>query len=229
MAQPSQIQFKKTGDGSHTLYRADLDETYHSHHGAINESLHVFIEMGLKAVINTGKKEVRLLEVGFGTGLNMLLTALEAERIPELKVRAVSLEPYPIPPEMAGELNYGDLLPNGDQAREILSALHHSPWEEDVAFGAFTLRKTKQRLEDYTDQPGSFDLIYFDAFAPNKQSEVWDAGNLEKCAALLRAGGMLVTYCAQGAFKRGLKAAGLIVENLPGPPGKRFMTRGVKN
>jgi tRNA U34 5-methylaminomethyl-2-thiouridine-forming methyltransferase MnmC len=214
------IEIIESEDGSHTLFNPDLNETYHSHHGAITESRHVFIKEGLE---KTGKENVKILEVGFGTGLNSLLAFEYAEKN-GIKLWFESLEPFPLKEEIYSKLNYGKFT--GENLQEKFILLHECEWEKAVHLSPlFTLLKRKQRLEDVILEK-DFDCIFFDAFAPNKQSEVWDLTNLQKCSSALNPNGILVTYCAQGQFKRNLKQAGFEVESLPGPPGKKEMTRG---
>jgi tRNA U34 5-methylaminomethyl-2-thiouridine-forming methyltransferase MnmC len=218
------IEIVSSGDGSHTLFLPDMNETYHSMHGAVAESQYVFIDKGLEEAAK-GLNEIRILEIGFGTGLNTLLSLKWAEE-QKKNVYYTTLEPFPLSDEVVDKLNYGSMV--AAPYAENYQVLHKSPWEESVVLTEFfTLTKHKTKLEDAVLQD-SFDLIYFDAFAPNKQAEVWDLSNIEKCYSLLNKGGTLVSYCAQGQFKRNLKAAGFELEVLVGPPGKKEMTRAVK-
>lgn len=218
------IEIVSSGDGSHTLFLPDMNETYHSLHGAFTESQYVFIEMGLEKVAQN-LDEIRILEIGFGTGLNALLSLKWAEEHKK-KVQFTTLEPFPLLDEVIDKLNYGSMV--AEPWSEQYGKLHKTVWEESVEVSAvFTLTKHKSKLEEVPLQ-STFELIYFDAFAPNKQPEVWDLSNIEKCFSLLGNGGVLVSYCAQGQFKRNLKAAGFEVEVLPGPPGKKEMTRAWK-
>jgi len=213
-----------TGDGSHSLLDPALNETYHSRHGALAESQHVFIEAGLLAAGDRARTNV--LEIGLGTGLNALLTARAVALRPGLCVSMISLEPRPLPVDIAAGLNYPDLLPDFPEAAATLARIHEAPWDQAVALGPrITLRKLRQRFEAYDGPAGSVDALYFDAFAPNKQADIWAPANLERARRLLRSDGFLVTYCARGQFKRDLLMAGFSVEPLPGPPGKREMTR----
>lgn len=127
------IELMETSDGSHTLYRPDLNETYHSQHGALQESRYVFIERGLKPTMQRGLPGIRLMEVGLGTGLNILLTALEVARVPNLFIDAISLEPFPIGSVLAKQLNYPAWLPQHANAGFLLEAIHRSPWEEETS------------------------------------------------------------------------------------------------
>lgn len=214
-----------SGDGSHTLFVPSLDEHYHSTYGAIQESLHVFIRAGFDQY--TGRK-VNLLEIGFGTGLNALLTLLHAEKAGKT-VHYTTLEKYPLGMEQVRELNYSDLIaPN---RKEVFMELHEAPWGEWVEVTPqFRLKKVRQdvtRLEEF--QPDTrFDVIYFDAFAPEKQPEMWTSDLFKRIHALSCPGTVLTTYCAKGAVRRTLQEIGYQVEKLPGPPGKREMLRATR-
>lgn len=216
-----------TADGSHSLFLPDLNETYHSQHGALQESLHVFIRKGMDdwRAEHPGMATLHIFEVGFGTGLNALLAWQYAEQN-GIKVRYTSIEPFPIPPAIAEKINYGDLL--GKPWQERFVQLHKTPWDQEEALSTcFVLHKMETRLEEITPF-GESQIVFFDAFAPNKQSELWETAPLKTCYDMTAPGGFFVTYCAQGQFKRNLKAAGYAVERLPGPPGKKEMTRGRK-
>ncbi len=211
-----------TGDGSHSLLNEALDETYHSRHGAVQESLHVFIEQGFNYLVNKQKpKSISILEVGFGTGLNALLTLTEAIKN-ELSVAYTSLETYPLGKEVWENLNYPDPY-------HLLKELHQAPWQkwEDIS-PYFKLLKFEKSLQLVELESAQFDILYFDAFAPNKQPEMWEVPMLDKVVKTLKPGGVFITYCAKGQLKRDLKMLGLVVESLPGPPGKREMVRALK-
>lgn len=211
----------ETDDGSHTIYVPTLDETYHSVHGAIQESNHIFISTGLKNFLDESKlQKVAILEFGFGSGLNALLTAIGTGA----KVRYVSLEKYPLPESESRVLNYGREV----NADTLFDSLHRAAWGQDVIITAdFTLHKVKIDFRDFKSIE-KFDIIYFDAFAPDKQPELWQRPIFENCYRMLNQGGRLVTYSARGQVRRDLRAAGFTVEKLPGPPGKREITRAVK-
>jgi tRNA U34 5-methylaminomethyl-2-thiouridine-forming methyltransferase MnmC len=216
------IKIIVTADGSHSLFNEALDETYHSRHGAVQESLHVFIERGFRYLVQTQKpKSISILEVGFGTGLNALLTLVEAiER--DIPVTYTSLETYPLSKEVWLKLNYPD-------TNNLFKELHLAEWEKWSQINShFKLLKLEKSLQEVELDPLQYDLIYFDAFAPNKQPELWELTVLNKVVKTLKSGGMFVTYCAKGQLKRDLKSLGLIVESLPGPPGKREMVRALK-
>ena len=218
------IKLITTEDGSHSLFHEELNETYHSTKGARGESEHVFIKEGLEFLVSTGLKKVNILEVGLGTGLNAFLTALFAKKN-EISVSYTTLEPYPIVENLYNQLNYYDT----EAEKELLLDIHHADWEKETQLSSyFTLFKQEVQLEYFTTQ-NIFQLIYFDAFAPSKQPEVWSLENLKKCYELLEPGGVLTTYCAQGQFKRNLVESGYKVETLRGAMGKKEMVRGVKS
>lgn len=216
------IKLIVTGDGSHTLLNEALDETYHSRHGAIQESMHVFIEQGLKFLLKEQKPgPISILEVGFGTGLNALLTLTESIKN-ELAIAYTSLETYPLGQELWKNLNY----PDPDY---LFNELHKAEWHKWVEItDHFKLLKLEKSLQHTELEPEQFDLIYYDAFAPNKQPEMWEQPVLNKVIKTLKSRGAFITYCAKGQLKRDLKSLGLIVESLPGPPGKREMVRAIK-
>ena len=215
-------ELRLTGDGSHTLYVPDIDEHYHSHFGAVTESRHIFINAGLAAVAG---RNIAVLEVGFGTGLNALLTAMYASEH-KLHVSYSSLEKFPLEQSVIATLNYGSVT--GKASRKIFEAIHEAPWGVEVNINEwFTLRKIEADLT--RDKPeGIFDLVYFDAFGPDKQPEMWSEEVMRKITAVTRSGSVLVTYSAKGSLRRMLGSLGFAVSLLPGPPGKRVMTRAVK-
>jgi tRNA U34 5-methylaminomethyl-2-thiouridine-forming methyltransferase MnmC len=210
-----------TADGSSTLYVPILDEHYHSVHGAVQESVHVFIEAGWKAMA-PGRRELAVLEIGFGTGLNAWLTAREAEG-QGVYTHYESLEAYPLSLEEARLLNYTEGYSDAEQ--QIFLSMHESPWGVSVEIQpCFSLKKWHVKLEDWLPN-ATFDLIYFDAFAPVAQPELWTEAVFKKLRSAAKEGALLVTYCAKGSVKRAMKASGWKPEALPGPPGKREMTR----
>lgn len=217
-----------TGDGSHSLRSHQFAVPYHSTHGAINESRHVFIEMGVRPALRAGEKEISILEIGFGTGLNALLVWQMAAAHPDVQFNYRTIERYPISAASAGALNYPELL---EVAPADFLALHEAAWDEPVAISPnFSLFKINgDFFATLTDHSASWaNVIFYDAFAPASQPELWEPEILSRCARVLQHNGTLVTYCAKGQFKRNLKQVGLRVEPLPGPPGKREMTRARK-
>ncbi|WP_425389583.1 tRNA (5-methylaminomethyl-2-thiouridine)(34)-methyltransferase MnmD [Ekhidna sp.] len=219
------IKIITTEDGSHSLFDEELNETFHSTRGARGESLHVFIKEGLEHWRSQNEaEEIRILEVGLGTGLNAFLTAQFADQHNQ-NINFTSLEPYPIEKEIYEDLNYH----HTPSELQSFMYIHETTWEKPVGINThFELLKTTSRLEDF-ESTIFFHVIYFDAFAPSKQPEVWSLENLKKCYSLLEQGGVLTTYCAQGQFKRNLAEAGFEVETLQGAMGKKEMVRGLKN
>lgn len=217
------VRIITTGDGSHSLYHEELHETYHSTHGALRESEHVFIEAGFNR-INVDKKQIQLLEIGFGTGLNAWLTAKSSEKN-GIMVNYFSLEPFPISSQVYHSLSFGETTA---AEQNLLQQLHESPWEiETPIHPYFNLHKSTTRLQTF-ETDIKFDLIYYDAFGPPAQPEMWTKELLQKISNMMNSGGILVTYCAKGQVRRDLQSSGLTVERLPGPPGKREMLRAIK-
>ena len=219
-----QIKIITTEDGSHSLYRKDLKETYHSFHGALQESVHVFINMGLDYFFEKYKPtEIRILEVGFGTGLNALLAQDFAERN-QVHIHFETLETMPLSAEIYQNLNYADKM----NKQEVFMAMHDCQWESEEDISEFyTLKKVNTPLEEYQNNR-LFDLIFFDAFAPSKQPELWEKEILAQVFAVTASPGVFTTYCAKGQLKRDLKAVGYNMETLPGAPGKKEMVRAEK-
>lgn len=210
-----------SGDGSTTLYRPDLDEHYHSVHGAIQESEHVFIEAGLK---KSDAIPLSVLEVGFGTGLNAFLTLLHK---PEGKLIYHAIEKYPLPDEIIKSINYSDYY-NDDAPVCLFKSLHDAPWNcETFIKDEFYLTKLKMDLLDFSSED-CYNLVYFDAFAPDKQPELWSDEVFAMLFKAMKNGGVLTTYCAKGVVRRSMISAGFYVERIPGPPGKREMLRAHK-
>lgn len=211
-----------TNDGSSTIYMEEMDENYHSSYGAIQEAKHVFIKNGLDYF---NLSEISIFELGFGTGLNALLTLKHAQETCR-KVNYFGIEAYPIEQELLQQLNYTESLGYVDQ----FELMHEVSWNvHNQLTDFFWLTKIDQKIQEYLGQNGQFDLIYFDAFGHRAQHELWDISILSKMYDLLKQGGILVTYAARGQFKRDLKSLGFEVESLPGPPGKREMTRAIKS
>jgi tRNA U34 5-methylaminomethyl-2-thiouridine-forming methyltransferase MnmC len=215
-----------TGDGSHTLFVPRLKEHYHSTFGAIRESKHIFIDSGL--LYFPDHSELNIFEVGFGTGLNTLLTILEAERH-TIKVNYLTIEPEPLGEAIYMQLNYPYIL-GLQSSLQPFKAIHEAPFvKKTFITPGFSLTKMKGKLESNILSPGSFDLVYFDAFSPEVQPELWTEKIFRKLSDGMKSGGILVTYSAKGSVSRALKTAGFKVEKLPGPPGKREFTRAKKN
>lgn len=214
-----------TKDGSHSLLNTELNETYHSVHGALQESIHVFIKNGFDFALEKVKDEsLSILEIGFGTGLNAILTLQRAQPI-STKIQYTSLEAFPLSEEIWSKLNYTNTIGLAD----YFDKMHRAPWDVETAIlPNFHLLKRNVTLQQ-AELNASFDLVYFDAFAPNKQPEMWTLDILEKVVKAMKPSGVFVTYCAKGQLKRDLKSLGLEVETLPGPPGKKEMVRGVNN
>lgn len=207
------IKIITTSDGSHSLLNTELDETYHSVHGAIQESMHVFMKNGLDfyAEKNPGKT-INIFEVGFGTGLNALLTFKTG-----LQVDYTSVEAFPLEEAVYRELNY--------EPRDVLLALHEN---QELQISNFELKKIYATLQSFPIGVHQFDIIYFDAFAPSKQPSMWELPMIAKVCNALAPGGLFVTYSAKGQLKRDLRSLGMEVETLEGPPGKKEMVRGTK-
>ena len=212
-----------TSDGSHTLKLKDADEHYHSTHGALQESQHVFIKNGLDLFAT--HEVIDLLEVGFGTGANALLTELWS-RSHNGTIAYDALETYPLPNEVTGKLNYSESLELGKV--DVFQALHDAEWGHAVPISPkFRLLKQKRSILDL-DAEQAYDLIYFDAFGPRTQPELWTLEVFDILFHACRQGGVLVTYCAKGQVRRDLLSTGFDVERLPGRPGKREMLRAIR-
>ncbi len=212
-----------TEDGSYTLFHPDIDEHYHSTFGAIQESRHVFIESGL-GNLKKNLNQINILEVGFGTGLNALL-ALKWSKEKRIKIEYTSIEPYPISLKMAHHLNFPDIL---DIDWQVFLNLHTESTDNLEIIPQFFLRKLFAPLQDCKLQQHHFDVVFFDAFSPDAQPEMWTEDIFSKIADAVKPGGILTTYSSKGIVKRALKASGFDVEKLPGPPGKREIVRAIK-
>ena len=211
-----------TEDGSHTLYVKELDEHYHSLHGALTESRHVFIEAGLNALnIN----HINIFEMGFGTGLNAFLTLIETGRSGKT-VSYTGLEKFPLAIGVLASLNYESLFPGAEG--KMFQAIHNIPWNESTGISnEFRLEKKEGDI-CRLDTQDRYDLVYFDAFAPDKQPELWTAEIFNRIFRSMKPSSILTTYSSKGQVRRNLAEAGFRVEKLPGPPGKRDMTRAWK-
>ena len=226
------VEVRRTDDGSFTLFVPALGEHYHSTRGARQESAHVFIRAGLGPVLaagrgQPGRRPLRLLEAGLGTGLNALLT-LQAAQAAGAAVAYDGFETQPLPPAVVGKLA-PEWVGQSPEAGALFATLHAAPWHEAHPLApSFFLTKIVAPVQEAALPADYYDLIYFDAFAPEKQPELWTAEVFARLYAAAAPGAVLVSYCAQGQFRRNLRAAGWRTEKLPGPPGKREMTRAVK-
>lgn len=210
-----------TSDGSTTIHIPEMEEHYHSTKGAIQEAYHVYIKNGLKEV---SKNEIAVLEIGFGTGLNCFITLLESDK----NIDYTGVEAYPVTDEEVAKMNYVTEL-NAIEKKAIFKQLHAVKWEEKHCItDGFYLTKRKQFFKDIVDE-NKFDVVYFDAFGPDKQPDLWTEAIFIKMYKALRNNGVLVTYSAKGDVRRAMIKVGFTVEKLQGPPGKRHMLRGVKN
>ncbi|MDR1645136.1 MAG: tRNA (5-methylaminomethyl-2-thiouridine)(34)-methyltransferase MnmD [Tannerellaceae bacterium] len=211
---------QRTADGSHTLFIPEINEHYHSVNGAIQEARHVFIDAGLRLL---PKEKIRILEIGFGTGLNALLTLLETEKMGKSLIEYYAVERHPLPAEVTDALNYEELI--CPARKGLLASLHTAPWDMTVRITKrFILHKIKGD-SNCCELPASLDLVYFDAFAPDKQPEMWNQKIFDTLYSCMAEGGLLTTYCAKGVVRRMMEKAGYSVERIPGPPGKREMIR----
>ena len=215
-----------TADGSKTIHLPEWNETYHSKHGAIQEAEHVYIQAGLDFRLKSNKTKVlNILEFGFGTGLNAFLSLLYAQQN-QVKLNYHSIEKYPISQQMIDEVNYAEIL--GVDNKEFYS-LHDVEWQRSIAIHEFfKLKKLKADLRAFENDI-QFDVIFFDAFGPRVQPELWEKSVLQKCYDMMNEDAVWVTYSCKGQVKRDLQDVGFYVEKIPGPPGKREMLRAVKS
>lgn len=216
------IEIKETLDGSHTLYNSEVNDHYHSVNGALGESKHIFIRYGLHSLKGAS---LSVFEIGFGTGLNALLTALEAQKM-MTRIKYTSIEKYPLAPALVSGLNYPQLL--GGESSLLYDNITAAPWGEDYQISDhFTIHKIEGDIISFcTDL--KYDIVYFDAFGPDKQPALWSSEVISKVCDSIRMGGIFVTYSAKGDLKRILGSNGFRVEHLPGPPGKREITRATR-
>ena len=213
-----------TADGSKTIFIPELNECYHSKNGALAESMHIFINAAYRYAAEN-KKSLNILEIGFGTGLNALLTLIETLK-DKCVVNYLGIEPYRIGKQQLEELDYPELT--GIPGANIYFQELHKTSSVNPVTEHFTLTVSEEKIEDITLQKSFFDLVYYDAFAPDVQPELWRSEIFDKIAASMKKNGVLVTYSCKGDVKRALKAAGFSIEKLPGPPGKREFLRAVK-
>jgi len=218
-----------TEDGSHTIAIPAMNVVYHSMHGAIQESMHIFIQSGLRYFIDKNKhatnEPIHIFEQGFGTGLNALLSLREAIQLDQ-KILYHTIEPYPVTIEEATRLNYADMIEKDLQ--EYFHLLHACEWNKEVAIHPlFSFKKINITLQSF-ETIQKFHILYFDAFDPNVQPELWTEFIFKKMYKLLYPNGIFVTYSSKGAVQRAMKAAGFGIEKLKGPLGKREIIRAVK-
>lgn len=216
------IEVLITEDGSSSLRRKDLGEGYHSTFGAIAEGIHIFINAGLR---NIEKQSlINILEIGFGTGLNAILT-LDYSNKESQNIYYETIEKYPLSQEIISQLNYGKVLSLEDEFLKI----HSVSWNENAEINnLFSIHKIDKPAENLNYKANFFDIIYFDAFAPQFEENLWQQEMFTKLYSSLKEGGLLVTYCCKGDVKRALKASGFQIEKLPGPKGKREILRAKK-
>ena len=220
-----------TADGSKTIYLPDWDEQYHSKHGAVQEAVHVFIKTGLQYICHSEQSEesfknISILEIGFGTGLNTYLTLLESAKL-NVTIDYVGVEAYPVNQEEIQVLNYPKIIIDKEQD-DLFEVLHTKDWEtKHQITDLFALTKRQQFFKDINEVE-AYNLIYFDAFGARVQPELWTEDIFKTMYDALKLNGVLVTYSAKGSVRRGMQAVGFTVERLPGPPGKREMLRACK-
>mgnify|MGYP003971170127 FL=1 len=214
-----------TNDGSSTIHIPEWNEQYHSKHGAIQESKHVFIEKGLYYYLHNNKTSaLNILEIGFGTGLNAIITLFESNRLQQ-SIQYTGVEAYPVEMLEIKKLNYSVQL---NCSKKDYHSLHQSPWEEKYSCNDyFSIEKRKQFFSEIEDK-NRYHIIYFDAFGARVQPDLWTERIFIKMYNALVAGGVLVTYSAKGSVRRAMQSAGFLIERLPGPPGKREMLRATK-
>lgn len=213
-----------TEDGSHTLYLPEMEEHYHSIYGAIQESRHIYIEQGL---LQLDKQEISVLEIGFGTGLNAFLS-YGYSKLKNLKINYTSIEKYPLTEKEYALLNYPDQI--FPEYAPIFRQMHQQEWNVwNELDSDFKIKKIQSDLLDLEFDPEQkFDLVYYDAFAPDKQPKMWSSDILQKVGFVVKINGLLLTYCAKGVVRRNLTNAGFLMERIPGPKGKKEILRGKK-
>jgi len=217
-------RIQKTDDGSHTLYSDKIGENYHSSFGAIQESKHIFIDAGLDTIINKDIDKVRILEVGVGTGLNVLLSYLWG-KINNIYIEYSGYEPYPISTNEISLLNYPAQLNVDDN---IFVSIHENIGKTNNLTSSFSISITEDQIQNAKLKANYFDVVFFDAFSPNAQPELWTPEVFKLLFDTMKTGGVLTTYSCKGTVKRAMKEAGFKIEKLPGPPGKREFLRAWK-
>lgn len=217
----SNLKIIKTSDNSNTIYSERFKEHYHSINGAIQESNLIFIDSALKQI---KKNDISVFELGFGTGLNAFLTLIYSVKN-KLNIYYESIELYPVPENIWSQLNYSENLKNFND----FFAIHNCKWNSIEKINQnFTLMKIQKALENYNENDRKFDIVYFDAFSPEIQPEMWKQGVFEKMFNLMNSNSILTTYSAKGQVRKNLQNAGFKVERIPGPAGKREITRALK-
>lgn len=212
-----------TNDGSSSIFIPEMNEHYHSHNGAIQEAKHVFFKNGLDKF---QQDNIKVFEVGFGTGLNALLAAGWSQRN-NINLDYDSIEAFPVDADMLDKLNYTELI---DDSVLNWKKIHEANWDKKIEINScFKLKKIHSKIQNYNLEQENYDVVFFDAFGPRAQSEMWGGDILNKMYDTIKYNGKLVTYCAQGQFKRDLKSLGFTVTSFPGPPGKREMTVAIKS
>ena len=217
------VEVRMTADGSHTLFVKSLDESYHSAYGALGESMHVFIRNGLDW-FRDHPGEINVLEVGFGTGLNALLS-LQWAKSHNKRINYLGIEAYPPGSALVEKLNYPEIL---HMDRSLFEALHQDLNRWQKVTDQFTVKISTGKVQDISLPEDHYDIVFYDAFSPMKQPEMWTSGIFLKIAHAMAPGGILTTYSASGIVKRAMRSAGLKVKRLPGPAGKHEMLRAVR-
>ena len=217
-----------TDDGSSSIFSEEVNQHYHSHFGALQESMHIFIESGLCSDLFSDLEKISILEIGFGTGLNALLTYFKAKEL-QKKIEYETLELYPLTPQEVAQLNYPSLLPYSN-ASEIFTSLHNAPWnEKQIVSSNFNLHKMQVSALYASFFCNRFDLVYFDAFSPEVQPELWGKEVFAPIFHSMKNQSILLTYCTKGSVKQTLREIGFQIEKLPGPAGKREILRAKKS
>jgi tRNA U34 5-methylaminomethyl-2-thiouridine-forming methyltransferase MnmC len=220
------LKIYSTLDHSNTLFNEEINETYHSRNGALEESNYVFIEKGLNHVLKSEKSNLNILEIGFGTGLNAILTLQHTQNEHELIIQYDALETTPLPLDLITLLGYNTFLSTDNGV--LFENMHSTKWNvQNSIINNFQLHKINTRLQDFIPAH-QYDLIYFDAFAPDKQPDMWTIDIFAKLYLAMNKNGVLVTYSSKGEVKRNLRLVGFEVERLQGPPKKRHMLRATK-
>jgi len=218
-----------TTDGSNSIAIPAMGVTYHSTHGAIQESMHVFIESGLCFIktINSYPNTLSIFEMGFGTGLNALLTVADAAMTSQF-IYYETIEIHPLETDIALSLNYCDQL-NRPDLKTLFTQMHQCEWDIAIALTPFfTFKKMKTGLAEYIPSR-LFNIIYFDAFAPEIQPDLWTVTVFKKLYHAMEENAVLTTYCSKSIVRKAMAEAGMQVEKIPGPPHKREMVRARKS